>query len=82
MHCTHQIIQYTNICVFTSEVIHYYKTLPTVNIMVLILDGNSEIGAHVRHLNKSRADTNRILFLSKDLFSLMRAQHVLSYQII
>ena len=47
MHCTHQIVQYTYIYVLTSEEIHYYKTLPTVNIMVLILDGNSEIGAHV-----------------------------------
>ena len=46
--------------------------------MVLILDGDSEIGSHVisniwylicsRHLIRSRAVANRILFLLKDLF--------------
>ena len=58
--------------------------------MVLILDGSSEIGAHVRsnlghiiclrHLFRSRTVTNRtIFFLGKDLFSVISAQHVLSY---
>ena len=50
----------------------------TLKTMVLIPDGNSAIGAHVhlyyliclRHL------------LRKDLFSYMRAQHVLSYHLI
>ena len=47
-------------------------------VMVLILDGNSEIGAHVgwnicyliwlRHLIRSRAVRNRIFFLKKDQF--------------
>jgi len=59
--------------------------------MVRILDGNSDhvANAHVRsnlcylislrHLIRSRAGTNRILFIRTDLFSFMRAQHVLSY---
>ena len=48
-----------------------------VGIMVLILDGNSEMGAHVRnnscnltclrHLNRSRADPNQIFFSPKRL---------------
>ena len=53
----------------------------------LILDSNSEIGAHLRsnicnltcsmHLIRSRSVTNRIFFyLRKDLFSFLRAQHV------
>ena len=60
--------------------------------MVLILDGKSEIGAHVRsnlcylsclrHLIRSRAVINHIFFLRKDLFSFMRAQNVLSYHLI
>ena len=55
--------------------------------MVLILDGNSELGAQVRsnlcyliclrHLLWSGAVTKRIFFLQKDLFSFMRAPHVL-----
>ena len=58
-----------------------------VQCMVLMLDGNSEIGAHVkknlcyliclRHLN--RIVTNRIFILRKDIFSF---QHVLSYHLI
>ena len=63
--------------------IHYYTH------MVLILEGHSEIGAHVRsnpcylicsrQLIRSIAVTNRIFFLSKrDLCSFKRAQHVLS----
>ena len=62
------------------------------NLMVLIIDGNSEIGTHVRnnlcylnclrHLLRWRAVTNRIFFLRKDLFSFMHAQHVLSYHLI
>ena len=60
--------------------------------MVLILDGVSEIGAHVRsnlyhliylsHLIRSREVTNPIFFLEKDLISLMLAQDVLSYHVI
>ena len=57
--------------------------------MVLILVGNSEIGAHVlwsklcyliclRHLIRSRAIANRIFFLRKDF---MRAHHVMSYHL-
>ena len=59
--------------------------------MVLLLYGSSEIGAHImgkicyliclRHLFYSRAVTNRIFFPRKNLFSLMRAQHVLNYHI-
>jgi len=47
-------------------------------IMVLILDGNSEMGAHVRsnllyviciiHLIRARAVTNRILFFSEKTY--------------
>ena len=64
----------------------------TVPHMVLILDGNSEIGAHVgsnicyliclRHLIRSRVVSNSIYFLEKDLISLMLAQDVLSYHVI
>ena len=54
--------------------------------MILILDGNSEIGRHVRSNISdliclrpsigSRAVTNRIFFLRRDKFSFMRAQHI------
>ena len=57
------------------------------NIKVLIVDGNSDIGAHVRsylccmiclkHIIKSKAVTNRG-FPRKIVLSFMRAQHVLS----
>ena len=51
--------------------------------MVLILDGNSEIGALcLRHLIRSRAVTFRIFFSRKDLFPFMHALHVLNYHII
>ena len=60
--------------------------------MVLILDGNSVIDAHVRsnrfyliclrHFISSRTVTNRFFFLRKDLLSFMRAQHVLTYHLI
>ena len=59
--------------------------------MVLILDGNSEIGPPksnlyyliwLRHLIKSRSVTDRIFSLQKDPFSFMRAKHVLSYHLI
>ena len=50
--------------------------------MVLILDANSEIGAHVRGMNRSRVVKNKIFFLRKDLFYFIRAQHVLSYHLI
>ena len=53
--------------------------------MILIYDGNSEIGAHVRnnlchlicsrHLLWSRIVMNRIFFPPKNLFSFMRAQN-------
>ena len=59
--------------------------------MVRILDSKSEIGALVRgnfcnlicirHFIKSRAVSNRIFFIRKELFSFMGAQHVLSYHI-
>ena len=56
----------------------------------LVLDGFSDIGAHVRsklccliciwQLIRSRAITDRIYFLFRnDIYSVMRAQHVLSY---
>ena len=58
--------------------------------MVSILDGDLEIGAHVRsnhgyliclmHLFRSRADTN-LIFLEV-LFSYTRKQRVLSYHLI
>ena len=60
--------------------------------MVLILDGNSLKGAHLRRnlyystclrlLISSRAVTNLIFFIRKDLFSFMREQHVMSYHLI
>ena len=60
--------------------------------MVLIIDGESEFGTHVnriichliclRHLMRSRAVTNLILFIRKDQFFFMRARHALSYQLI
>ena len=56
--------------------------------MLLILDGNSEISAHVRsnfwylislrHLIRSSEVKNPIFFFRKDLFLFMRAQHVLN----
>ena len=59
--------------------------------LTMVLDGNSDIGAHVysnlfylicfRHLIWPRAVTNRI-FSSKNLFFFMRAQHVLSHHLI
>ena len=64
---------------------------PWVFFMVLILDGNSEIGAHIRrnicyliclmHLIRSKAVTNQF-FPPKRFFSLFRAQHVMSYHLI
>ena len=61
------------------------------NSMAFILDGNSETGAYersnlrnlicLRHLISSRVVTNSILFFEEDPFSFMRAQHVLSYQL-
>ena len=61
--------------------------------MVLILDGNSEIDAHVGsnqlcfvcliHLIRSRAVTNRILFSeNKYLFFSIRSHHIMSYHLI
>ena len=55
--------------------------------MVLILDGNSLRGAHVRRnicysTCSSRAVTNRVFFTQNDPFSIMRAQHVMSYHLI
>ena len=60
--------------------------------MVLLLYGNLEIGAHVtsnpsyliclRYLIRSRIVTIGLLFIRKDLFSFMHAQHVLSYHVI
>ena len=61
-------------------------------IMVLKLDGNSEIGANVwsylgyliclRHLIRWRAVTNLFFFLRKYPFSFMRVQRVLIYHLI
>ena len=60
--------------------------------MVLISEGNSEIGAQLRsnlccsislrHRIRSRAFTNRISILRKDLFSFIRAQNVLIYHLL
>ena len=57
--------------------------------MVLTLEGNSEKGTHVfgylicvMHFLRLRAVTFRFFFIRKDLFPYMRAQHVLSYNII
>ena len=61
-----------------------------IALMVLILDGSSGLVALIRrnlcyliclrHLERSRAGTNRIFFLlRKDLFFFMGAQYVLSY---
>ena len=58
--------------------------------MILILNGNLEIGVHLflcylicfGHFIKSSTVTIRILFLWKDLSSFMRVQHVLNYHLI
>ena len=57
--------------------------------MVLILDGNSEIGMQVwsylgyltclRRFIRSRAVTNLIFFSREDLLSFIHAHHVLTY---
>ena len=59
--------------------------------MDLILDGNSEIGAHVLYLlfeffkgillDQEQSQIG-FLFLRKDLFSIMRAHHILSFHLI
>ena len=66
----------------------------TINLapMALILDGDLEIGAHVRsnlnhliclrHLIRSREVTYRIFLHRKEVVSFLRAQHVLSYRIL
>ena len=61
----------------------------SLDTMVLILDGNPEIGAHLgkdlgvliwlRLIFRSRVVTNMILFQTQDLFVFRRAQHVMSY---
>ena len=66
-------------CLFTLSNSTYASTLPPTLSMVLI-DGNSEIGAHVRsnlcyliclrHLIRSRAVTNRISISEKTYFAL------------
>ena len=60
--------------------------------MVLILDGNSEIGAHVRsnlcyliclgHWIRSRVVINRDFFYEKNPILFMHAQFILSYHLI
>ena len=80
----------SNLFYIVSYFLKWVTTSWTYGSMVLILDGNLEIGApHVRsnicyliclrHLIGSRAVTNRICSLRKDLFSFVRAHHVLSY---
>ena len=72
---------------------HYTLRADMGDVMVLIGDGNSEIGANVRidhcymiclrDLIMSRAVTRAdLFFLQKDLFSFMCAQHVLSHYLI
>ena len=78
-------MNYWNIGKMTSE------TRRRVNSMVLMFDGNSELGAHVRstnccliclrHLIRTRTVTNYIVLLQKVLFSFLRAPHVLSYHL-
>ena len=58
--------------------------------MVLVWDGNSEIGSHVRsglcylicssHSFSSRAVTNMNCFFRIDLFSFIRTHHILCYE--
>ena len=60
--------------------------------MVLVLDGNTEIGTHVkrnleyliclRHLIRSKVVTNRLLFLRVYIFFFMRAQIDLCYHLV
>ena len=54
--------------------------------MVLIVDGSSEIGAHVQvvigNLNCFYLEQAEIRFFFKYLFSYTRAQRVLSYKLI
>ena len=57
--------------------------------MVFILDDNSEIGAHEQSLlfhlfkafDKIESRHKSDIFFRKDLFSFMRAKHVLSYHL-
>ena len=74
-----------------SKTLHYLKLKTKVDIIVRIfLNGNSEIVGHVRrnlcslirltHLIRLIAVTNWIIFKSV-LFSIIRAQHDLSYQL-
>ena len=65
---------------------------PFCRTTVLILDGNSELRAHVRsnicylicirNINRSKAVAYRIFFYRKSQFLLMRAQHDMSYYLI
>ena len=77
-HCMHKFSTFTFSLVFQCQ----YG-------MVLELDGHLEIGAHVRsnlcyvaclsHLIRSQAVPNPFFSLRKDPFSILRAQHFLSY---
>ena len=77
------LISYLPIIVINSA-----QDITKVRKPIHILDGNSEIGAHVRsnlcyliclrRLIRSRAVTNRLFLLRKDLLFFMRSQHNLS----
>ena len=72
------------------------RTVPrpaySTQLMVLILDGNVEIGALVssnlcyliclRNLIRSRAVTNQFVFLRKDIFSFMCERNFVRYHLI
>ena len=68
-----------------------YESKKRPYIMVPKLDGNSKIGAQMcrylgyliclRHLSGSKSGTNP-MFFRKGLFSIIRAQHVLSYHLL
>ena len=72
-----------NTLLYIRICLYIYKFIP---------DRNSESGAYVssnlcyficsRHLNRSKAVTNKSFFLRKYLFSYRRAQHVQSYHLI
>ena len=69
-----------------------YNAMCIINSMHSILDGNIDMGAHVwsdlgylfcsRHLLISRKRSRIGFFIQKDPFSFIRAQHVLSYNVI
>ena len=84
----------TDICRMITDLPQTYKPQNTEfrQSVVLLSDGNSEIGAHIRTsellfdsfkvFDQIDSSHTPFFFLRKDLFSCRRAQHVLSYHVI